>query len=117
MPATAVGLALAAGVLCGHRRRLRYLALPALAGGLILLEHLLRRGEPFAGGYTSEAGHPTVLPYSGLPGFSYPLFFGLLSVLFSFGKGLVFFAPSLFARYPGVRPGSAGSGWRRRAAG
>ena len=100
VPATAVGLALAACVLCWHRRRLRYLALPAVAAGLILLENTLRRGGPFAGGYAGEAGHPTVLPYSGLPGFSYPLFFGLLSVLFSFGKGLVFFAPGLFARYP-----------------
>ena len=102
VPATAVGLALAAGVLCWHRRRLRYLALPALAAGLILLENFLRRGGPFEGGYAGEAGHPTVLPYAGRPGFSYPLFFGLLSVLFSFGKGLVFFAPGLFARYPGV---------------
>jgi hypothetical protein len=100
VPATAVGLAFAACVLCWHHRRLRYLALPALAAALILLENAVRRGDPFAGGYAGEAGHRTALPYSGLPGFSYPLFFGLLSVLFSFGKGLVFFAPGLFARYP-----------------
>ncbi len=100
VPASAVGLALAAGVLCWHRRRLRYLALPAFAGALVLLENYLRRGGPFDGGYAGEAGYRTELPYSGLPGFSYPLFFGLLSVLFSFGKGLVFFAPGLFARYP-----------------
>lgn len=37
-----------------------------------------------------------MLPYSGLPGFSYPLFFGLLSLLLSFGKGLVFFIPGFF---------------------
>ncbi len=39
------------------------------------------------------------MPYSGLPGFSYPLVFGLLSILFSFGKGLVFFAPGLLLRW------------------
>jgi hypothetical protein len=35
------------------------------------------------------------MPFSGLPGFSYPLFFGLLSILLSFGKGLLFFSPGL----------------------
>ena len=32
-----------------------------------------------------------MLPYSGRAGFSYPLLFGLLSIVFSFGRGLVFF--------------------------
>lgn len=102
VPASAVGLAFTACVLCLHRRRLRYLALPALAGALILLENYLRRGDFFDGGYTGETGYRTALPFSGLPGFSYPLFFGLLSILFSFGKGLVFFTPGLFARCPQV---------------
>jgi hypothetical protein len=106
VPASAVGLALAACVLCWHRRRFRYLALPACAAALILLENYLRRGAPLDSGYEGEAGNRTVLPYSGLPGFSYPLFFGLLVVLFSFGKGLVFFAPGLFARYPLEAPAS-----------
>lgn len=35
------------------------------------------------------------MPYSGLAGFSYPFFFGLISILFSFGKGLLFFTPGL----------------------
>ncbi len=100
VPATAVGLGLAAAVLCWHRRRLRYLLLPAGAAALILFENWLRRGAPLDGGYGTDAGNVTVLPYSGRPGFSYPLFFGVLSVLFSFGRGLVFFAPGLFARYP-----------------
>lgn len=100
VPGSVVGLALAAGVLCWHRRRLRYLLLPALATALIALENGLRHGNPLEGGYAGEAGARTALPYSGLPGFSYPPFFGLLSILFSFGKGLVFFTPGLFARYP-----------------
>lgn len=100
VPATAVGLVLASCVLCWHRRRLRYLALPAAAAALVLAENAIRRGDPLAGGYAGDVGNQTVLPYSGRPGFSYPLFFGLLSVLLSFGKGLVFFTPGLFVPYP-----------------
>ena len=47
----------------------------------------------------TEKGYRTVMPYSGLPGFSYPLFFGVLSVLFSFGKGLVWFVPGLLTLF------------------
>jgi hypothetical protein len=36
------------------------------------------------------------MPYSGKPEFSYPMFFGLLAIFLSFGKGLLFFAPGLF---------------------
>ncbi|HLZ59448.1 MAG TPA: hypothetical protein VKR06_21085 [Ktedonosporobacter sp.] len=46
-------------------------------------------------GYANDAGYHTVMPYSGQPGFSYPFFLGLLSILFSFGKGLIFFVPGL----------------------
>ncbi|VTR94268.1 Uncharacterized protein OS=Ktedonobacter racemifer DSM 44963 GN=Krac_4797 PE=4 SV=1 [Gemmata massiliana] len=99
VPATVVGLGFAACALVWHTRRLRYFAVPVFAAALILLENYVRRGNPLDGGYASETGSRTVLPYSGLPDFSYPLFFGVLSILFSFGKGLVFFAPGLFARY------------------
>ena len=113
VPASAVGLALAACVLCWHHRRVRYLALPVFAAALILLENYVRRGAPFDGGYAGEAGRRTALPYSGLPGFSYPLFFGLLSVLFSFGKGLVYFAPGLFAPVSRVARRLSEAGYRR----
>ncbi|MBN6109999.1 hypothetical protein [Xanthomonas bonasiae] len=43
----------------------------------------------------SEHGFQTVLPYSGLPGFSYPVSLGVLSIVLSFGKGLVFYIPAL----------------------
>jgi hypothetical protein len=70
-----------------------------IAGSGILLEAILKYGSLFQSSYFSnaEAGAGTILPYSGQPGFSYPLFFGLLSILFSFGKGIVFFIPGLFA--------------------
>lgn len=105
-PPAVVGLGLAAAVVTWHRGRLRYLLAPAAAAGLVMLENLVRRGDPLAGGYDGDRGLPTPLPYSGQPGFSYPFVFGVLAVLFSFGKGLVFFVPALFLRFPHV-PGDA----------
>jgi hypothetical protein len=107
VPATSVGLALASLVLCAERRRWRYLLLPALAAVLILLENAVRRGDMFDSGYANDGGNRTVLPYSGRPGFSYPFFFGVLSILFSFGKGLLFFTPGLFLRYPASGTGTS----------
>jgi hypothetical protein len=78
------------------RRRWRYALAFAAAAALIAGEDWLRRGNPLDGGYAGNAGFRTAMPYSGLPGFSYPFLFGLLSILFSFGKGLVFFTPALF---------------------
>jgi len=62
----------------------------------LMLEFYLRRGNPFHSGYEGDFGRPSILPYSGRPGFSYPLAFGLLSLLFSFGKGVALFAPGLW---------------------
>jgi hypothetical protein len=94
-PATIVGLAVAALVESWKTRRLRHL-LPVIAAAmLMMIESWIRRGSPFVSGYEGAAGARTVLTYSGRAGFSYPLFFGLLSVLFSFGKGVFFYAPGL----------------------
>src|SRR5260370_8933858 len=49
----------------------------------------------FNTGYSGDHGAKNIIPYSGLPVFSYPFFFGLLSILFSFGDGLLFFIPGL----------------------
>ena len=62
----------------------------------IMLEFYLRRGSPFDSGYGGDHGEKTIMPYSGLPEFSYPIVFGLLSILLSFGKGLAFFIPGLW---------------------
>jgi hypothetical protein len=94
-PATIVGLGLMVAQRLLRSRRLRYLLLPLGALALIGLEAWLRRGSPFASGYTDDRGYQTFMPYSGLPGFSYPFYLGLLSLIFSFGKGIIFFAPGL----------------------
>jgi hypothetical protein len=97
-PAAIVGLVFVVVVHGWQRRGWRHaIAVPA-AVALVLAESWIRRGSPWVSGYEHNAGYRTVMPYSGLAGFSYPLFFGLLSILFSFGKGLVFFAPGLWVR-------------------
>ena len=93
--ATLVGLGMATLAHVWHTRRLRYLVLVALGAALVLGETWIRHGDPLANPYSGDAGFPTLLPFSGKPGFSYPFAFGLVSLLLSFGKGIVFFAPGI----------------------
>jgi hypothetical protein len=95
MPAAIPALALAAALVAIRRRSWWPLAAPLAAAAAFLLDVRLRTGD-FGDPYADDRGVETVLPYSGLPGFSYPAFFGVLVILFSFGKGLLFFTPGLF---------------------
>ncbi|MGE0583713.1 MAG: hypothetical protein AB7O39_01090 [Flavobacteriaceae bacterium] len=72
------------------------LAVLAMAGAAILAD-LLIKGELLDNPYASarETGFRTLLPYSGLPGFSYPVLLGLLGSIFSFGKSIFLFNPFL----------------------
>jgi hypothetical protein len=99
LPASFVGLAFAMGWWAWRMKRVRALAPAALSAALWLLESALRRKSVLATGYENDHGFQTLLPFSGQPGFSYPTFFGVLSLLFSFGKGLLFFAPGLFLAF------------------
>jgi hypothetical protein len=94
-PATIVGLLFVAIKHVRNTRRVRHLMPVLVTASLILLESWIRRGNPFSTGYENNAGFRTLMPYSGQPGFSYPFFFGLLSITLSFGKGILFFAPGL----------------------
>ena len=99
LPASFVGLAFAMGWWAWRVKRIRALAPLVLSAGLWLLESTLRRKSALSTGYENDHGFQTLLPYSGRPGFSYPTFFGVLSLIFSFGKGLLFFAPGLFLAF------------------
>jgi len=99
LPASFVGLALAMSWWAWRTKRFRAVAPLVLSAGLWLLESTVRRKSAFSTGYENDHGFQTLLPYSGLPGFSYPTFFGALSLLFSFGKGLLFFTPGLFLAF------------------
>ncbi len=94
-PATAGGLLLVALWRYWSVRRFDGFIATAAAAAMILGENTVVRGSPFDAGYFFDRGAVTVMPYSGIPGFSYPLLFGAFSMLFSFGKGLLFFAPGL----------------------
>jgi hypothetical protein len=94
-PAMMVGLGLVVLKRMLNKKRFRYVIVLVITGCLILGEAWIRRGSPLTSGYRDDKGFRTIMPYLGLPGFSYPFLFGLLAILFSFGKGLIFFAPGL----------------------
>jgi hypothetical protein len=95
IPAAFGGMALIVAVQAFRTRRLRPVLALGAAALLILGEAWLRRGSPFTTGYEGNHGVTTVLPYSGRSGFSYPFVLGVASILFSFGRGLMFFTPGL----------------------
>lgn len=82
-PATLLGLGFMVLKRIFDNKRLRYVLVIVAVVALILAEGWIRRGNPFKSGYEGE--------YS----ISTSFFFGLISILFSFGKGLLFFAPGL----------------------
>jgi hypothetical protein len=94
-PATMVGLGLLVLKRTVDSKRLRYILVFAFATVCVLTEYQLRRGSIFNNGYIGTHGFRTLMPYSGLPDFSYPFFFGVLSIVLSFGQGLLFYAPGL----------------------
>jgi hypothetical protein len=90
-------------------KRLRPFAWLALAALLVMAEAWIRRGSPFDTGYAGDRGYRTILPYSGRPDFSYPFLLGVASLLFSFGRGLLFFTPGLALwLLPRIREAAAG---------
>lgn len=95
-PATILALGLVVGLLCLRRRRLRYLLAPLATVLVMMGEAWLRFGSPLHSEYLDNGGGRTVMPYSGEPGFSYPFLLGVVAILFSFGRGLLWFTPGLF---------------------
>lgn len=91
LPAVTLGV-----IMMAWRGDRRLLAAPALALLLIFAENTLRRGGPFLSGYEGDRGFPTVMPFSGRPGFSYPWVLGLYSILLAPGKGLCWFTPGIW---------------------
>ena len=98
-PASLPAFALAVCFVAYRAKRPKWLLLIALPLLFIMLETFFKHGSLLNNPYlTGNQGVKTIMPYSGLPGFSYPFFLGLVSILFSFGKGLIFFIPALFLR-------------------
>jgi hypothetical protein len=101
IPANLAGLACVVIKHALDNKRWRYILALGAAAALAAFEYILRRGFV---GYEAPINPAlrTIMPYSGLRGFSYPFFFGLLSILFSFGKGIFFYAPGLLLPVRGL---------------
>lgn len=108
-PALILGVVVLVAVEVVRTRQLRYAAAIPAAVALVLLENWVRRGGPLTTGYSGDHGYATLLPYSGRPGFSYPFVLGVVSILFSFGRGLLFFSPGLFLWLDGATRRAAGT--------
>jgi hypothetical protein len=94
-PASVIGLFLVTVKRVFDSRHFRYLLAVVVALILMIVDIWVRRGEFLFNAYGADRGARTMLPYSGRPGFSYPIFFGVLSILLSFGKGLLFYTPGV----------------------
>jgi len=72
--------------------------IPIVTSVLLILESKIRMPRTlmgFSNYLLDDRGYISILPYSGKPGFSYPMFLGIINILFSSGKGLLFFSPGL----------------------
>jgi hypothetical protein len=97
-PALLIPFALVVIYFTWEKKQIRYLMLIPACLILMIFEASLRTGNLLAGFQTylsQDHGYETLMPYSGKTGYSYPFILGVLSILLSFGKGLIFFCPSL----------------------
>jgi len=82
-PATLIGLVCLSLKKIWDDKRWRCSLAVVAAGSLILAESWIRRGNPLKSGYEGQV-------------FDTPFIIGLLSIIFAFNKGLLFFTPGLF---------------------
>jgi len=77
-------------------KQLRYALYPMLTLLLIIAEASFFRGQLAISKYAlgTEGGRSILLPWGYIEGFKYPVFFGVISILFSFGRGFLFYIPS-----------------------
>ncbi|MGZ3713203.1 MAG: hypothetical protein ACXVBE_15675, partial [Bdellovibrionota bacterium] len=97
-PPTLLAVGLSSAGLAWLKKRWRYFLPPLLGLIFILLENTLRFGTLVNQQYfRDEALTLNALPYARLNGFHYPFWFGVLSICFSFGKGIAFYCSGLLA--------------------
>jgi hypothetical protein len=106
-PAAIGGLVVLVAVEVFRTRRMWCMGALVATGALIELEKAVRGAGPVT--EIGDHGYRTLLPYSGHPGFSFPLMLGIVSILFSSGRGLIFFTPGLFLWMDGTTRRAAGA--------
>lgn len=92
----AAGLGVVGLMMLIKARRAEPLISSAAAAVLIVAEATTLRGTLTWSKYGTEFGAPNVLPWEGITGFGYPILFGVIGILFSLGRGLMFFIPTLW---------------------
>jgi hypothetical protein len=97
-PAMFPATAFLAAYLVARRREIRYALLPAGVFMLMVIEATTVSGRLAWTRYSDEVEHGSVelLPWGDVHGFGWPLWSGLLALLFSFGRGLVFYIPTMW---------------------
>jgi hypothetical protein len=87
-----------AGFVILRRRQLRFVALPIVVFLLMVIEATAVSGRLGWTRYTNgiEHGALPLMPWGDVHGFGWPLWSGLLAVIFSFGRGLVFYIPTIW---------------------
>lgn len=98
VPVTLIGLAAVVTAMAVRRRSLWPLLALAAAGGITVAEATVTAGHFAIVKYgASEIGTSTLLPWGPVESFGHPVVFGLVAILFSFGRGLFFYLPGVVA--------------------
>lgn len=96
VPAQLVGLAAVGAFLALRRRDLRFLLAPVVAFAVVVAEATWHNGHLSASKYTGpEGANSPLLPWGMVEGFGHPIVFGVVAIVASFGRGLVFYTPLL----------------------
>jgi hypothetical protein len=113
IPVQVVALGVVGALLLWRRRQWWLIGAATAAALMVIADATKTTGELALGKYGSEeSGFKEILPWGTVSQFGHPVVFGLVAILFSFGRGLLWFQPGLFlfARTP--RPDPV-TDWRR----
>lgn len=100
-PILLVGAVLAAIYLMISEKRLHYLFYPFAVLIMIILEATIYNGNLSFSKYSleSELGNSVLLPWGVVRGFGYPVIFGILGIILSFGRGIIFYIPTILTLF------------------
>ncbi len=87
------------GLVMLRRRNAWFLLASGAAVVITIVDATWTMGHLAVSKYPHEVGHfKDLLPWGDVANFGYPFVFGLVGILFSFGRGLLWFQPALFVR-------------------